>query len=108
MRRDKQKQLFIELVNKQLEPHGKTYEDVINIPNWYTQFKTTAAAEKEFAQYAKKRIMEDLKLSAKLAENEVNWFILQWGLSVDSNEYKDEDIALFARKDKFKMKPVRK
>ena len=28
MRRDKQKELFVELINKQLEPFGKKYEDV--------------------------------------------------------------------------------
>lgn len=87
MKRDKQKELFVELINKQLEPFGKKYEDVLNNPTWYTDYKTTPEAEKEFAQYAKERIMKELKLSAKNAENEVSWFILQWGLSIDPNSY---------------------
>ena len=28
MSRDRQRKLFIELINKQLEPFGKTYEEV--------------------------------------------------------------------------------
>ena len=50
MRRDKQKELFVELINKQLEPFGKKYEDVIDDPKWFTRYKTTYAAEREFAE----------------------------------------------------------
>jgi len=106
MKRDKQRNLFIELVNKQLEPFGKKYEDVVNIPDWYMQFKTTRDAEKEFAVWAKNRIMQELKLNQKLAENEVSWFILQWGLTIDANEYDDKELSFFERKNK--NNPVKK
>ena len=43
-KRDKQKQVFIKLVNKQLEPHGKVYEDVVNDPEWYMRYNTTKKA----------------------------------------------------------------
>lgn len=95
MRRDKQKQLFVELINKQLEPFGKKYEDVVNDPKWFTKFKITRAAELEFAEFAKRRIMSELKLNAKQAENEVSWFILQWGLTIDPAEYDKNDLSLF-------------
>ena len=104
MRRDKQKQLFVELINKQLEPFGKKYEDVVDDPKWFTKFKTTRLAESEFAEFAKRRIMTELKLNAKQAENEVSWFILQWGLTVDPAEYNKKDLALFqAKKQKVKV-----
>ena len=38
MRRDKQRELFVELINKQLEPFDKKYEDVINDPKWFDFF----------------------------------------------------------------------
>jgi hypothetical protein len=95
MRRDKQKELFVELINKQLEPFGKKYEDVIDDPKWFTKFKTSKATESEFAEYAKRRIMQELKLSSKNAENEVSWFILQWGLTVDPSEYTGNELKLF-------------
>ncbi len=102
MRREKQKELFVELINKQLEPFGKKYEDVINVPNWYMQYKTTYEKEKDFAIYAKQRIMKVLGLDAKMAENEVSWFILQWGLSCDETEYRGKDLNLFKQKEKVK------
>lgn len=98
MRRDKQKELFVELINKQLEPFGKKYEDVVNDPNWFTKYKTTYVAEREFAEYAKQRIMKELKLSSKNAENEVSWFILQWGLAIDPSEYDGKELSLFKSK----------
>jgi hypothetical protein len=104
MRRDKQRELFVELINKQLEPFDKKYEDVINDPKWFTKFKTTKAAESEFAEYAKRRIMRELKLNAKQAENEVSWFILQWGLTVDPAEYTGNELKIFqTSKEKVKV-----
>ena len=50
-KRDKQKQVFIKLVNKQLEPHGKVYEDVVNDPEWYMRYKTTKKAETSFIKW---------------------------------------------------------
>ena len=95
MRRDKQKELFVELINKQLEPFGKKYEDVVDDPKWFTKYKTTYAAEREFAEYAKQRIMKELNVNSKMAENEVSWFILQWGLSIDPSEYEGKELSLF-------------
>jgi len=34
-RRQKERDLFITLVNKQLEPFNVTYEDVRSNPDWY-------------------------------------------------------------------------
>lgn len=95
MKRDKQKELFVELINKQLEPFGKKFDDVIDVPNWYMKYKTTYDKEREFAEYAKKRVMQVLGLNSKMAENEVSWFILQWGLSCDEAEYRGKDLNLF-------------
>jgi hypothetical protein len=104
MKRDKQKELFVELINKQLEPHNKTYEDVVNEPDWFRKYKTTRQKEKEFAQYAKQRIMKELKVGEKQAENEVSWFILQWGLSIDPSDFNVNDIKLFDKpKEKIKV-----
>ena len=33
--RQKTREVFIELINLQLEPHGKTYADVVNESDWY-------------------------------------------------------------------------
>lgn len=80
-RREKQRELFIELINYQLKDHGVTYEDVVNSPTWYMDFKTTPEKESEFQSYCIERIRNVLKVNKKQAELEASWFILQWGLT---------------------------
>ena len=47
-KREKTTALFIELINEQMKPHGLTYEDVKEIPEWYMKYTTTPEKEKEF------------------------------------------------------------
>ena len=50
--RQKTKEVFIELINLQLEPHGKTYKDVVKESDWYMNYRTTRSAEAEFMNTA--------------------------------------------------------
>jgi hypothetical protein len=85
-RREKEREVFIALVNKQLEPFGKTYEDVKNNPDWYMEYRTTEAAENEFIDWGTELIREKLRLSKKMARMEMSWFILQWGLTTSVSD----------------------
>lgn len=80
-KRKKQKEVFIELVNLQLQPFEKTYEDVKGDPEWYMKYKTTREEEKLFTEKGVKLISKKLNLTKRLAEQEMSWFILQWGLT---------------------------
>jgi|TARA_E500000081_G_C5807007_1_gene207450 hypothetical protein len=80
-KRKKQEQVFIELVNLQLKPHGKTYEDVKGDPEWYMKYKTSRDSEKTFMSEGSELIRKKLGLTKKLAEKEMSWFVLQWGLT---------------------------
>ena len=93
-RREKTKDLFVELINKQLEPHSVTYEDVKADPQWYMNYKTDESTEKEFIEYCIKRIREVLKVNKSIAEKEAQWFILQWGLTTvqDPNKVSNKKI----------------
>ena len=84
-RQEKTQKLFIELINKQLEPHGVTYEDVKENPNWYMEYNTTPEAESEFITYCTNKIRKELRLNATRAKMEAQWFILQWGLTTNQN-----------------------
>jgi hypothetical protein len=84
-KREKQREVFIKLVNKQLEPHGKVYEDVLSDPEWYMRYKTTRKAEDSFIKWGTDLIKKDLKLSKTMAEREMSWFILQWGLTTNQS-----------------------
>lgn len=85
-RREKEREVFMALVNKQLEPFGKTYEDVKNNPDWYMEYRTTEVAEREFIDWGTKLIIEKLKLTKKMASMEMSWFILQWGLTTSVSD----------------------
>ncbi|MDC1282500.1 hypothetical protein N8Z10_00985 [bacterium] len=89
-RREKQRELFIELINYQLEEHGVTYEDVRENAAWYMEYKTTPEKEKEFLEYAIKRISDVLKIGKEMAKKEANWFLLQWGLTTNLPGKKEE------------------
>lgn len=74
--------MFVDLVNKQLEPHGVTYTDVRNQPNWYMKYNTTTQKENMFIDWAVYYLI-DKGFSTKRAEEEVSWFILQYGLTLN-------------------------
>ena len=80
-KRNTQKDVFIELVNLQLKPHDKTYADVKGDPEWYMKYTTSRDSEKAFMTEGIAIIRKKLGITKKLAEKEMSWFILQWGLT---------------------------
>jgi hypothetical protein len=96
-KRAKQREVFMELVNLQLSPHNKTYDDVVGDPEWYMRYKTTRANETVFISEGIEIIRKKLKLSKKLAEREMSWFILQWGLTTNE-KFNAKPIPKTARK----------
>lgn len=92
-KREKQKEVFIDLVNKQLEPHGVTYKQVANDPDWSMRYKTTREQEDHFINWGVSLIRNKLGLTKKMAEKEMSWFILQWGLKNETSftEYTEEN-----------------
>lgn len=95
--REKQRDLFIELINEQLKDHGVTYTDVKENPMWYMEYKTTPEKENAFIEHCVNRIREVLKLSKVAAEKEASWFILQWGLTTTQSKEKPSQIGLNKR-----------
>lgn len=80
-KRKKQQDVFIELVNLQLKPHNKTYSDVKGDPEWYMKYQTTRDSEKTFMSEGANIIRKKLGITKRLAEKEMSWFVLQWGLT---------------------------
>lgn len=94
-KRDTTREVFVELVNLQLVPHGKTYDDVVGDPEWYMRYKTTRDDEVNFQKAGIEILRKKLKMTKKLAEQEMSWFILQWGLTTS---YTHSDLKSEANK----------
>jgi hypothetical protein len=103
-KREKQRDLFIELINYQLKDHGVKYEDVKENPSWYMQYSTTNEKEEDFIKHCVLRIQDVLKVSKADAEREASWFILQWGLTTVNTENKKEKESLKNIQDKRPIK----
>jgi hypothetical protein len=73
--------VFKDLINKQLEPFGKTYESVLNEKDWFLKYPVTKEQEDEFIQWGIKHIQKKMKSTKAMAEKEMNWFILSYGLT---------------------------
>ena len=71
------------LINEQLKPHNKTYKDVKGTHNWFMKYHTTKTEQTQFMEWAVNYLTENFNMSKKLAEVEVSWFILQWGLTLE-------------------------
>ena len=82
------------MINLQLEPHDKKYQDVVDNPDWYMQYTTTREKEKEFITRAMEILKTKLKMSKSVAEKEINWFILQWGLTTNGSAESTEMVFI--------------
>jgi len=80
-RQEKQQEVFLKLVNRQLLPFGKTYEDVKSDSKWYLRYVTTEDQERDFMNWGVELLRTELDMTRKLAEKEMSWFIVQWGLT---------------------------
>lgn len=89
-RKDKQTNVFRQLVNRQLLPHGKTYEDVVGDSTWYLKYTTTIEEEREFMLWGVSLLRKELGLTKIMAEKEMSWFILQWGLTTNQEVSVDD------------------
>ena len=78
------------LIDEQLKPYHIKYKDVKDINQWFMRYETTKKEQSIFCDWAVKYLVENLNISKKLAEVEVSWFILEWGLVLNKAEQKEE------------------
>jgi len=82
-REQKKEQALIDLINEmfRIAGHAVTFEDIKDRKDdWYTQWTMTMAQNDEWQQWGKKYLQKTLRTPAKLAEREMQWISLQYGL----------------------------
>ena len=86
----KREQAVIDLLNQMfiIAGHNVTYEDIKGRKdNWWTEWTMTMAQADEWKAWGVDYLRKNLKLNKALAEKEMQWVNLQWGLKYsDWNE----------------------
>jgi len=79
----KREQAVIDLLNQMfiIAGHNVTYEDIKGRKdNWWTEWTMTIAQADEWKAWGVDYLRKNLKLNKALAEKEMQWVNLQWGL----------------------------
>jgi hypothetical protein len=86
----KREQAVIDLLNQMfvIAGHQVTYEDIKGRKdNWWTEWTMTMSQADEWKAWGVDYLRKNLKLTKVLAEKEMQWVNLQWGLKYsDWNE----------------------
>ena len=89
-REQKKDKAIIDLINQMfiIAGHNVTYEDIKGRKdNWWTEWTMTMAQADEWKDWGVDYLRKNLKLTKVLAEKEMQWVNLQWGLKYsDWNE----------------------
>ena len=88
-REGKREQAVIDLINQMfiIADHKVTYNDIKDRKDdWYTEFTMTTAQCEEWRGWGVDYLRKNLKVNKALAEKEMMWFNLQFGL-----KYSDYD-----------------
>lgn len=91
-REQKREQAVIDILNQMfiIAGHDVTYNDIVGRKDrWYIEWTMTVAQAEEWKKWGVDYIRKNLKMNKALAEREMMWINLQWGLKYsDWENYK--------------------
>lgn len=70
------------MVNKELELHGKTVEDIKDCYTWYSDYTMTTGQHSEWKAFCIDLMRKKLRWPKKMAEREFSWLDLAYGLKI--------------------------
>jgi len=87
-REQKREKAVKDLINQMfvIAGHDVTYDDILGVEDWFRKYTMTVEQGEEFKKWGKKYLMKELRTYAKMAEREMEWFMLQWGLTYSNWE----------------------
>lgn len=83
-REKKREKAVIDLINQMfvIAGHEVTYEDIKDRKdNWFQEWSMTTAQADEWKKWGSAYLSKNLQLNKVLAEKEMAWVNLQWGLT---------------------------
>ena len=84
-REEKRQQALIDIINQMftIAGHEVTFDDVIDRKDdWYNQYTMTVAQNEEWKNWGIDYLRKNLKVNKALAEKEMDWSSLMWGLKI--------------------------
>ena len=87
-REQKREQAVIDLINQMfiIAGHDVTYNDILGKDNWFQEYTMTVAQSEEWKKWGVSYLRKNLKVPKYLAEREMMWTNLQWGLKYSDPE----------------------
>ena len=82
-REEKREQAVIDLINQMftIAGHEVTYDDIRGRKDdWFTEWTMTTIQSEEWKKWGVAYLRKNLKVNKALAEKEMMWVDLQWGL----------------------------
>ena len=89
-RQEKREHVIINLINKMFEiaGHPVTFDDIKDRKdNWFQEWTMTIEQNDQWKAWGKKYLIKNLRINAKLADREMAWVSLQWGLKFSNLTY---------------------
>ena len=89
-KQEKKEKSVIDLVNMMFEiaGHTVTFEDIKDRKdNWFQEWTMTTEQNDQWKLWGKKYLIKNLRMNAKMAEREMMWASLQWGLKFSDLTY---------------------
>ena len=87
-REEKNEKAFEDLINKMFEiaGHDVTFNDILGKENWFQEWTMTVAQSEEWMEWGRKYLMKELRMRKAMAEREMRWINLNWGLTYSDPE----------------------
>jgi len=92
-REEKRKKAVVDLINQMfiIAGHEVTYDDIKDRKNdWFMEWTMTMAQNEEWKKWGVSYLRKNLRVPKYLAEREMMWVALQWGLKFSDPENIDK------------------
>lgn len=87
-REEKREKALVDLINQMfiIAGHDVTFDDIIGKENWFQEYSMTVAQSEDWKEWGIKYLMKELRMRKAMAEKEMLWINLQWGLTYSDPE----------------------
>lgn len=94
MKKSRDEVIFETLINKMLDPHGINIEDIRDSTTWFYDYTWSYKESLEYRKWAIDYLSKSKRTSKKLAQKELQWFNLTYGLKYSDDPFSEANREL--------------